>query len=55
MVIESFLIFLSTLISINANTDAQGQQTSAPTETHKKVVRQVPQNTDLCRGGWDRN
>jgi hypothetical protein len=54
MVIETFLIFLNALLSLNPPAEAQGQQDKTRTEVQNQGGRQQ-QETDLGRGGWDRN
>ena len=55
MVIESFLIFISTLISLNTPTKGQDQSEKAPTAIHKRDIRQPAANIECRRGGWDGN
>jgi hypothetical protein len=55
MVLESFLILLNALISLNAPTETQKPTPLTRTEIHKKDIREAPTSTELCRGGWDGN
>lgn len=55
MVIETFLIFLNALLSLNPPAEAQGQQDKSRTEVQNQGGRQTQPTTDLGRGGWDRN
>jgi hypothetical protein len=54
MIVESFLIFLSTLISLNTPAETPTPQKEVQTEIKDTVVPQNPP-APLARGGWDRN
>jgi hypothetical protein len=51
MGIETFLIFINALISLNNASEAQNQQPKPLTEQQTIVKPAVPQ----ARGGWDHN
>lgn len=55
MVIETFLIFLNALLSLNPAAETQGQQEKTPTEVQSQNDRQTQQNSELRGGGWDLN
>lgn len=56
MVLETFLIFLNALVSLNNSTTLPEQPTdNQRTEIRKNVVSKSNRTTTLNRGGWDHN
>lgn len=55
MILETFLIFLNALLSLNPAAEAQGQQEKTPTEAQSQHDHQTQENTELRGGGWDLN
>jgi hypothetical protein len=57
MVLETFLLFISTLISLNPVTDTPTPQQNTQTEVQKQQddPRNLNPNAHAGRGGWDRN
>ena len=53
MGLEAFIIFISTLISLNTSHQGQSPEDAAK-QCKKEIKQRAPENT-LARGGWDRN
>ena len=51
MIVESFLIFLTTLISLNTPAETQAVEKTTHTTQANPVVPPAP----AARGGWDHN
>jgi hypothetical protein len=55
MVVESFLLFLTTLISLNTPAETQVQQKEPQTQVRNHVVPETNNPNNRCHGGWDGN
>jgi hypothetical protein len=56
MIIETFLIFMSTIVSLNASNVTPAQNTSVnKTEVTKTTIYTPPASSERKRGGWDGN
>ena len=55
MVLETFLLFISTLMSLNASSNSNQTQPNHATEIHKTHIKSQNPNADASRGGWDHN
>ena len=55
MVLETFLLFISTLISLNPVPETPDPQQNTQTEIHKQQDNTRNSNAVAGRGGWDRN
>lgn len=55
MLIESFIIFLTTLVNINTVTEHKTPTQPNPSEVQKTPTVQPPAPVGIYRGGWDFN